>query len=158
LPLQICLRRRFAGIVKLTTVGDNRTDEIPVSPPSLSTRNHQPRGLAVPPLQTQLSRRRGSAGRTRRLGVVRSDSILVQQVRIVICPHTTGRQGRLGDIWHVDEIFITIRGERHYLWRAVDQDGDVLDILVTRHRRQESCQTLLSQGLEYTREGHLCSS
>ena len=40
------------------------------------------------------------------------------------------RQGRLGDIWHVDELFITIRGERHYLWRAVDQDGDVLDILV----------------------------
>jgi putative transposase len=41
------------------------------------------------------------------------------------------RQGRLGDIWHVDELFITIRGERHYLWRAVDQDGEVLDILVT---------------------------
>ena len=35
------------------------------------------------------------------------------------------RQGRRGDIWHVDELFITIRGERHYLWRAVDQDGDV---------------------------------
>jgi putative transposase len=34
----------------------------------------------------------------------------------------------------VDELFITIPGERHYLWRAVDQDGDVLDILVTRHR------------------------
>lgn len=44
------------------------------------------------------------------------------------------RQGRLGDIWHVDEVFISIRGERRYLWRAVDQDGDVLDILVTRHR------------------------
>ena len=43
------------------------------------------------------------------------------------------RQGRLGDIWHVDEVFITIRGQRHYLWRALDQDGDVLDILVTRH-------------------------
>ena len=37
------------------------------------------------------------------------------------------RQGRLGDIWHVDELFVTIRGQRHYLWRAVDQDGDVLD-------------------------------
>ena len=29
------------------------------------------------------------------------------------------RQGRLGDIWHVDEVFITIRDERHYLWKAV---------------------------------------
>jgi putative transposase len=28
------------------------------------------------------------------------------------------KQGRLGDIWHVDEIFITIRGEHHYLWRV----------------------------------------
>lgn len=44
------------------------------------------------------------------------------------------RQGCLGDIWHVGELFITIRGERRYLWRAVDQDGDVLDLLVTRHR------------------------
>ncbi len=47
------------------------------------------------------------------------------------------RQGRLGDICHVDEVFITIRGERHYLWRAVDQDGDVLDILVTRRKDRE---------------------
>ena len=34
------------------------------------------------------------------------------------------RQGRLGDIWHLDEVFVTIQGRRHYLWRAVDQDGD----------------------------------
>ncbi len=44
------------------------------------------------------------------------------------------RQGRLGDIWHLDEVFVKIRGERHYLWRAVDQDGDVIDILVQRYR------------------------
>ena len=44
------------------------------------------------------------------------------------------RQGRLGDPWHVDEVFITIRGQRHYLWTAVDQDGDALDVLVTRRR------------------------
>ena len=50
------------------------------------------------------------------------------------------RQGRLGDIWHVDELFVTIRGQRHYLWRAVDQDGDVLDILVTRHRDRKAAK------------------
>ncbi len=44
------------------------------------------------------------------------------------------KQGRAGDIWHVDELFITIQGQRHYLWRAVDQDGDVIDILVMRRR------------------------
>ena len=44
------------------------------------------------------------------------------------------REGRLGDTWFLDEVFVTIRGERHYLWRAVDQDGDVIDILVQRRR------------------------
>ncbi len=44
------------------------------------------------------------------------------------------RQGRLGDVWHLDEVFVKIRGKRHYLWRAVDQEGDVVDILVSRSR------------------------
>jgi putative transposase len=35
---------------------------------------------------------------------------------------------------HLDEVFITIQGKSHYLWRAVDQDGSVLDILVTSRR------------------------
>ena len=42
------------------------------------------------------------------------------------------RHGRPSDLWHVDEVFITIRGECLYLWRAVDQDGDVLDVPGTR--------------------------
>lgn len=42
------------------------------------------------------------------------------------------REGQLGDTWYVDEVFIKIGGQLHYLWRAVDQDGDVLDILVQR--------------------------
>ena len=44
------------------------------------------------------------------------------------------RQGRRGDIWHLDEVFVTIQGRRHYLWRAVDQDGDVIDMLVQSRR------------------------
>jgi putative transposase len=44
------------------------------------------------------------------------------------------RRPRLGDKWHLDEVFLTMHGERHYLWRAVDQDGHVLDILVQRRR------------------------
>jgi len=34
----------------------------------------------------------------------------------------------------MDEVSINIKGERHYLWRAVDQDGDVVDVLVQRQR------------------------
>jgi putative transposase len=40
------------------------------------------------------------------------------------------RRPRPGDKWHLDEVLLTIHGERHYLWRAVDQAGYVLDILV----------------------------
>ena len=35
------------------------------------------------------------------------------------------RQGRLGDTWFLDEVFVAINGQRQYLWRAVDQDGDL---------------------------------
>jgi putative transposase len=44
------------------------------------------------------------------------------------------RQPRPGDKWHLDEVFIKINGERKYLWRAVDADGTVLDILVQDRR------------------------
>ena len=50
------------------------------------------------------------------------------------------REGRLGDTWHLDELFVTIQGERQYLWRAVDQDGDVLDILVQPRRNRRAAE------------------
>ena len=39
------------------------------------------------------------------------------------------RRPQPGDKWYMDEVFIRIRGKQHYLWRAVDQDGNVLDIV-----------------------------
>ncbi|MGH3868606.1 MAG: IS6 family transposase [Pseudonocardiaceae bacterium] len=44
------------------------------------------------------------------------------------------RRARSGDKWHLDEVFVKIQGKNHYLWRPVDQDGVVLDILVTSRR------------------------
>ncbi len=44
------------------------------------------------------------------------------------------RRPRTGDRWHLDEVFVKINGVRHDLWRAVDQDGNVLDILVRSRR------------------------
>jgi putative transposase len=40
------------------------------------------------------------------------------------------RVSTFGDKWHFDEVVITIKGKRHWLWRAVDQHGYVLDVLV----------------------------
>ena len=48
------------------------------------------------------------------------------------------RRGRLGDTWHLDELFVTLNGRRQYLWRAVDEDGDVLDILVQSRRNRRA--------------------
>ena len=62
------------------------------------------------------------------------------------------RRGRPGDTWHLDELFIRIRGERYYLWRAVDQDGQVLDILVQKRRNTGAAKRFfrkLLKGLQY---------
>jgi putative transposase len=59
------------------------------------------------------------------------------------------KQERFGDIWHVDEVFITIRGERYYLWRAVDQDGDVIDILVTKRRDCRAAKRFFRKALKH---------
>jgi DDE domain len=44
------------------------------------------------------------------------------------------RRPRLGDKWPFDEVFVKINGTTHYLWRAVDQHGNVLDILAQSRR------------------------
>ncbi len=59
------------------------------------------------------------------------------------------KQGRLGDIWHGDELFIKIRGEFHFLWRAVDQDGDVIDILVTKRRDLRAAKRFFRRALKH---------
>jgi putative transposase len=46
------------------------------------------------------------------------------------------RRARPGDTWHLDEVFLTINGKTHYLWRAVDQQGNILDILVQSRRNK----------------------
>ena len=43
-----------------------------------------------------------------------------------------------GDKWHVDEVVISIAGRKHWLWRAVDQHGTVLDILVQSRRNAKA--------------------
>src|SRR5215470_10721857 len=62
------------------------------------------------------------------------------------------RRPRPGDKWHMDEVFLTIKGEHHYLWRAVDQEGNVLDILVQRRRGKRAAKKFfrkLLKGLTY---------
>ena len=62
------------------------------------------------------------------------------------------RLARPGDKWHLDEVFISSNGTQHYLWRAVDQDGNVLDILVQSRRDASAARKFfrkLLKGLQY---------
>src|ERR671916_687613 len=62
------------------------------------------------------------------------------------------RRAKPGDKWHLDEVFLTINGKKHYLWRAVDQDGNVLDILVQSRRNKAAATKFfrkLLKGCQY---------
>src|SRR3984957_4991317 len=62
------------------------------------------------------------------------------------------RRPQPGDKWHMDEVFIRIQGVQHYLWRAVDQDGVVLDILVQARRDAQAAKRFFKRllaGLQY---------
>ena len=63
------------------------------------------------------------------------------------------RRPRPGDKWHLDEVFVRINGRLRYLWRAVDQHGNVLDVLVTvtpkRRPRPSGSSVSCSRACEY---------
>ena len=62
------------------------------------------------------------------------------------------RRPRPGDKWHVDEVCLTINGARHYLWRAVDQDGARTGYSCAKPPEQEGREEILpevAQGLRY---------
>src|SRR3954465_4540545 len=108
----------------------------------------QPRCLAVFPLPAQLPHGRGDAA-----------------ARGIIVSHETVRQWALkfgqdfanrirrrlpaaGDKWHLDEVAIKIAGKKHWLWRAVDQTGIVLDVLVQSRRDKRAAKRLLRKLLK----------
>ena len=50
--------------------------------------------------------------------------------------------------WHLDEVFVKINGERHYLWRAVDDEGEVLESYVTKKRDKAAALAFLKKALK----------
>jgi len=66
--------------------------------------------------------------------------------------HHPRRRPKPGDKWFMDEVFIRIRGKVRYLWRAVDQDRHVLDIMVQSRRNAKAAKRFfrkLLKGLQY---------
>src|SRR5712675_1195717 len=58
------------------------------------------------------------------------------------------RLPRVGDKWHLDEVVVKIASRKHWLWRAVDQTGVVLDVLVQRRRDKQAAKRLLRKLLK----------
>lgn len=47
--------------------------------------------------------------------------------------------------WHIDEVFVKINGEQHYLWRAIDHEGTVLDCYVSKRRNKRAAYKALKK-------------
>jgi len=88
-------------------------------------------------------------------GVIVTDEAIRQWCRKfgqVYANELRRQRPRPGDKWHLDAVFMQINGQQHYLWRAVDQDGNVLDILVQPRRDKRAAVRFLRkllQGLAY---------
>jgi putative transposase len=50
--------------------------------------------------------------------------------------------------WHLDEVFVKINGERHYLWRAVDHEGEIMESFVTKKRNKSTALRFLHEALK----------
>jgi putative transposase len=50
--------------------------------------------------------------------------------------------------WHLDEVFVRINGETHYLWRAVDHEGEVLEVFATKRRDRRAALEFLKRALK----------
>jgi putative transposase len=50
--------------------------------------------------------------------------------------------------WHLDEVFVRINGETHYLWRAVDHEGEVLEVFATKRRDRRAALRFLKGAMK----------
>jgi putative transposase len=64
------------------------------------------------------------------------------------------RRPRPSDTWHLAEVFLSINGERYYFWQAVDQDGNILDILVQHRRDKTAAKKFFRKLLKGTSASH----
>lgn len=71
-------------------------------------------------------------------------------IRFVAVAPIRRRRPQPNDKWHLDEVVIIIKGQQYYLWRAVDADGQVLDILMQPHRDKRAAMKFFRKLLKST--------
>src|SRR5256714_990217 len=109
--------------------------------PPVSGHRYPAGRLALFPLRAELPRRRGYARRAWHRCVLRDGPPLGFEVRRNHCLGPAGR-------WHLDEVFVSINGRQLYVWRAVDSEGEILDILVQPRRDRQAALKLMRKLLK----------
>ncbi len=67
----------------------------------------------------------------------------VVKVGPAIAPNVRSRRVQPSETWHLDEVFVRIGGKRTYLWRAVDDEGEVLEVLAQSRRNKRAALKLM---------------
>ena len=96
-------------------------------------------------LQPELAGSGGASGRARYRRHLRDHPLLDEEVRPLIARRLKKRRPAPSPRWHLDEMACWIGGRRMYLWRAVDDEGEVVDLVVQRRRDTEAALTLLGR-------------
>jgi putative transposase len=109
-----------------------------------ATPDYRARGVALFPVPLEPARgRRIAAGAWDRC-LLRDDPRWAKKFGPDYARRLRRKQARRDDIWHLDEVVVTIAGRKHWLWRAVDQDGYVLDEIVQNRRNTKAAKRLLT--------------
>ncbi|MGE2772662.1 DDE-type integrase/transposase/recombinase [Rhodococcus sp. 1.20] len=107
--------------------------------------------MAASPVHSLVPRDRVARGRPWNSGVVRDNPRLVCPVRARVRPPGCGESTPTWRQGHLDEVFLKIGGDRKYLWRAVNQHRNVLDILIQDKRDGKAETLVLQETTEETR-------
>ncbi len=121
-------------------------------------RSDHPGGSVVPALRPLLPRRRRAPRRTRHRGRPGSIFRWVQRFAPEFIETARARQHVVGDCWHVEETYVKVGGTWRYLFRAVDQFGQVIDVFLSSPRNREAARRFLQArhgpDPDLTRGGH----
>ena len=110
---------------------------------SVPSGDHSPGDLALSPVHAQLSRRRRFPRGARNCNFVRNNPTLGESLGPIIAAELRKRRPKPHSIWHLDEVYLKIDGRMVYLWRAVDAEGEVLDVLVQSKRNKHAALKLM---------------
>jgi putative transposase len=122
---------------------ENQLQRLPVP-----TRDHSAGDLALPPVHPELARRRDLLAERGITVSYESIRRWINHFGPMIAADLRRRRPKLHTSWHLDEVYLKIDGRMVYLWRAVDAEGEILDVLVQWKRDKHAAVKLMRKLLK----------